>query len=682
LEIHPSIDLRFFVTLILVGGSIALSAKSFLRLYRLAKLARPEKLTGPTSERWALILSIFFGQKKMFKDFWPGLAHALLFFGFIVVTLGSAEHVIEGFLHGFTFQFLFGPLYPYLIYTQDVFHILIIGVCVYFLYRRVVSHPKRLSRDPKHSKDGLIVLAFTGGHMVAGLFAFMFFVLGGDTAHAFAEYRPVTTFLVDIFFPNGMNTELAMKLAWISWTIHIGTVAGFLIYIPHSKHLHVMTTAPNIFFARLDPPGSLSTINFEDTNNTSFGVGKIFDFSWKDILDTYTCTACGRCNEYCPTATTDKPLKPMKLIQDMKVHLLDVGDAALAAHTKDPAAPVESSKPLISAESGISEETVWACTTCRACVEACPVMIEHVDKIIDMRRHLVLMEGKMPQELQNTMKNWETQSNPWGMAADTRDAWAEGLNIPRLADKPNAEYLFYVGCAGSFNDRNKRISTAVVQILQAAKLDFAILGKEELCNGETARRSGNEYLAKTMIDANISVLSRYNVKKVITTCPHCFNTLKNEYPDFGFKSEKVIHHTDLINSLIKDGQITVTQNEHSQRIVFHDSCYLGRYNEIYEEPRLAIQAITGQAPIEMPRSKSKGLCCGAGGARMWMEETIGKRINVERVEEALAQKPNIIAAGCPFCQVMIEDGLKTHHKQDEVQVRDVAELVASNLAKT
>ncbi len=679
MEIHPALDFRFLFTAILVLGSVAIASKSFLRLYKLARLAKPEKLTGDSATRWGLVASIFFGQKKMFKDFWPGLAHALLFFGFMIVTLGSSEHLIEGFLHGFTFHFLFGPLYPWLIWIQDVFHFIVIAVALYFLWRRVVSHPSRLSRDPKHSKDGLIVLGFTLGHMVAGLSAFVFFVLAGDVHHGFADYRPVSSFLANLFFPNGLDQSLAMNLAWISWGFHIGTVAGFLIYIPHSKHLHVMTTGPNIFFARLDHKGALSTINFEDANNTSFGVGKITDFTWKDVLDTYTCTACGRCNEYCPTASTGKPLKPMKLIQDMKVHLLAVGDAALAAKAKDPSASLEMSKPLISEESGISEETVWACTTCRACVEACPVMIEHVDKIIDMRRHLVLMEGKMPQELQNTMKNWETQSNPWGMSADSRDAWAEGLNIPRLADKPNAEYLFYVGCAGSFNDRNKRISTAVVKILQAANMDFAILGKEELCNGETARRAGNEYLAKTMIDANIAVLSKYSVKKIITTCPHCFNTLKNEYPDFGFKADKIFHHSDFINSLVKEGKISVNQGAHSQRIVFHDSCYLGRYNEIYDQPRSAIEAISGQPVIEMPRSKSKGLCCGAGGARMWMEETIGKRINVERVEEALAQKPTIIAAGCPFCQVMLEDGVKSQNKQDEVKVRDVAELVAENL---
>jgi Fe-S oxidoreductase len=305
------------------------------------------------------------------------------------------------------------------------------------------------------------------------------------------------------------------------------------------------------------------------------------------------------------------------------------------------------------------------------------VMIEHVDKIVDLRRNLVMMEGSMPAELQTTMRNWETQSNPWGMAPDMRDEWARALNIPRYAEKPDVEYLYYVGCAGSFNDRNKKTTIAFAKILQKAGISFAILGKEELCNGETARRAGNEFLAKTMIDANIAVLKQHNVKKVLTTCPHCFNTIKNEYPDFGFAAEKVYHHTEFIDLLITQGKL-IPQKGHGEdrvRVTFHDSCYLGRYNEVYEQPRHALTAM-GADLVEMPRSKSKGFCCGAGGARMWMEETIGKRINVERVEEALEQKPSVIAAGCPFCQVMLNDGVHTKGEETKVKVVDVAEFVA------
>ena len=307
-------------------------------------------------------------------------------------------------------------------------------------------------------------------------------------------------------------------------------------------------------------------------------------------------------------------------------------------------------------------------------------MIDHVDKIVDMRRNLVLMEGRMPAELQATMKNWETQSNPWGMSPDTRDEWARGMNIPKFSEKPDAEYLFYVGCAGSFNDRNKKISTSFAKILQKVGIDFAILGKEELCNGETARRAGNEYLAKVMIDANIEVLKRYKVKKILATCPHCFNTLKNEYPDFGFTAERVVHHTEFIEELVAAGKLVPLPGHGAEkvRVAFHDSCYLGRYNDVYEAPRSVLRSF-GAEVVEMPRNKKAGLCCGAGGARMWMEETIGKRINVERVEEALETKPDVIAAGCPFCQVMISDGVTEKEMGAKVKVLDIAEIVAERI---
>ena len=612
-------------------------------------------------------------QKKMFKDFWPGFFHSMIFAGFLIVTIGSAEHMIEGFIHGFNFSWLFGPFYGSVTEIQDVLTLLVCAAVVFFGVRRLITHPKRLSNDPKHRRDGLIVLAFTGGHMIAAMGAFAYFVMAGSI-HGMAEWRPVSREIASLLQSVGLGAspERAESIAWIFWGVHIGTVGTFLMYIPFSKHLHVFVAAPNIFFSRFKARGTFRQIDFADETQTTYGVGKLKEFPWKDILDSYTCTACGRCNEFCPTATTGKPLRPMKLIQDLKEYTIAEGPDMVANKEAEP------KQPLISEASGLTEETIWACTTCRACVEACPVMIEHVDKIVDMRRHLVLMEGKMPAELQATMRNWETQSNPWGMPSDARDEWARSMNIPRLADKPDAEYLFYVGCAGSFNDRNKKITKAFAEILIRAGIDFAILGKEELCNGETARRAGNEYLAKTMIDANIEVLKRYNVKKVLATCPHCFNTLKNEYPDFGFKAETVLHHTSFIDQLVNEGKLKINAtDDKTQRIAFHDSCYLGRYNDVYDAPRNVLRA-TGAEVVEMPRSRSKGLCCGAGGARMWMEETIGKRINVERVEEALELKPTVIAAGCPFCQVMLTDGVQGKAIEG-VQVLDVAEIVVSKI---
>ncbi|HVJ65637.1 MAG TPA: (Fe-S)-binding protein [Bdellovibrionota bacterium] len=678
-----TLDFRFFFTLacVLVSGYFAYRA--FKQKLDYLKLGKAESLCGNVAERLRVFTVNVLGQKKLFKDFLPGLQHAIIFWGFIIITIGTTEHILEGFVHGFSFAFL-GPLYRAIVFMQEIFHPLILLAVVYGLTRRLITKPARLADDWSHKKDALVVLSLTGILMVANIVTFACYV-AANTAHSVPEARPVSVVVAEFLLQNGIVTpESALTIGHLGWAVHLLTVFFFMAYIPRSKHLHVVAAGPNFYFARLDNKGTFSQINFEDESVTAYGVSKITDFSWKDLLDTYSCTSCGRCNEFCPTANTGKPLRPMKLIEDLKHHLLTVGDVLL----KDPTA--EPPQPLIGEESGITHDTLWACTTCRACVEACPVGIEHIDKIVDMRRNLVMMESAMPGELQNTMKNWETQSNPWGMPQDARDEWCRELDIPRLADKPNAEYLFYVGCAGSFDARNQKISTAIVQILKKASVDFAVLGKEELCNGETARRAGNEYLAKVMIDMNIEVLKRYDVKKIIATCPHCLNTLKNEYPDFGFHAE-VIHHAEFIQKLIQEGKISPQMGGEvagmssekecggKKRIAFHDSCYLGRYNDIFDAPREALKAVPGVELVELPRNRKEGFCCGAGGARMWMEETIGQRVNVNRVEEALEQKPDVIAAGCPFCQTMLIDGVKEKHMSDKVEVLDIAEIVARSL---
>ncbi|MBS1983012.1 MAG: (Fe-S)-binding protein [Bdellovibrionales bacterium] len=663
-------DLRFLftVTLVLVCGAIAF--RDFSKIFRAIRLGRDEKLTDRPEARWGLVMKNVFGHGKLMKDPISGLQHFVIFSGFIIITAGTGESVIEGFFHGFNFRMILGPLALGLVWLQDIMQPLVALAALYGFWRRLVKGPARLPKDALHRRDALVVLSLTFGHVFANMIAMAGFIAVANE-HAYSpEFRPVSSFIAQLLLSGGASHEVCEIIGYAGWAVHMMTVFGFLLYIPHSKHLHIMTAGPNVFFSRLRPRGTFTAVNFADETQTSYGVGKLPEMPWKDILDAYSCTSCGRCNEFCPTTVTGKPLQPMKLIEDIKRYSKQFSHE----FEKDKAA--EPSVPLIGDASGLTYDTLWACTTCKACVEACPVMIEHVDKIVDMRRHLVLMQGSMPAELQNTMKNWETQSNPWGFSPDLRDEWAKDLGVKRYSENPNAEYLFYVGCAGSFNDRNKKISTAFVKILKAANVDFAILGKEELCNGETARRAGNEYLAKTMIDANIEVLKRYNVKKILTTCPHCFNTLKNEYPDFGFTAE-VLHHTDFIDQLNQQKKLSLSPSK--GKVAFHDSCYLGRYNEVYEAPRSAIKAIPGVELVEMPRNRKTGLCCGAGGARMWMEETIGKRINVERVEEALTTKPDVIAAGCPYCQVMITDGVNGKGVQDTVKVLDVAELVAAQL---
>lgn len=404
-----------------------------------------------------------------------------------------------------------------------------------------------------------------------------------------------------------------------------------------------------------------------DEEAESFGVGKAEEFTWKQLLDGMTCVECGRCTSVCPAATTEKPLDPRLMIH----HLKDAfHDAAVKKKN-------ESQKTLIGDIVGRDE--LWSCTTCGACMEACPLHIEHIPAIVDMRRYMTMTEGEMPTELQSTLENLETNSNPWGINNDQRADWAKGLEVSTMAENSEVEYLFWVGCAGSFDERYKKVSKSLVKILKKADISFSILGKEEICNGDTARRAGNEYLADMQIKENIETFKRYKIKKVVTACPHCFNTIKNEYPDFGYQTE-VIHHSELIQDLIKRQALAPNkQTQELEAITYHDSCYLGRHNKIYDSPRDLLKASTKADLVEMPRKKENGFCCGAGGARMWMEETLGSRINVNRAKEAISTQAKTVATACPFCMTMMTDGVKACGKEGNVEVKDVAEIVADSV---
>ncbi|MBI3019051.1 MAG: 4Fe-4S dicluster domain-containing protein [Deltaproteobacteria bacterium] len=602
----------------------------FYRLYSYLRIGKNENRLDQLGERIKVFLSGVIGQKKMFKDFIPGLAHALVFWGFLVITLGTLELIINGIFPSFHLSLILGETpYQGLLVIQDIFYVFVLVSILFFFFRRLVLKPKRLEVLSRHSAwDAYLILSLIGILMISGLFL----------SHA----------------PSKIVSE-------VSWWVHFLTVLGFFCYLPFSKHLHVVAAAPNIFFSTLTPRGRLKKLNLTDETQTTFGAGELKDFTWKQLLDTYACTECGRCNEFCPTYTTGKPLKPRSLIVDLRHHLEEKG------------ANPSLQKSMIG--DIISEDVIWDCTTCGACVEACPVFIEHVEKIVDMRRNLVLMQGKMEPEAQKVFTNWENTSNPWGLAPSTRGDWAKELGIKTLAENPNVEYLYYVGCAGSFDSRSKKIAQAFAKLLLKANISFGILGAEEKCNGECARRMGNEYLGQQMIEENKKVLSKYNVKKILTTCPHCFNTLKNEYPDFDARFE-VTHHVEFLMKLMEEEKIKV-KKEIKQKMTYHDSCYLGRYNSIYDSPRTLLQLASGEKPIEMPRSKSQGFCCGAGGGRMWLEETRGTRINVNRVEEALATQANIIVSACPFCQTMVSDGLKTKNQEDHVSSFDIAEILES-----
>jgi len=486
------------------------------------------------------------------------------------------------------------------------------------------------------------------------------------------EIRPLSNYLAGVFYnTESSNANFYYELFW--WA-HIVVIFGFLNYLPYSKHLHVLTSIPNTFFANTDEiRNTIRPVDLEDENLEIYGASDIEHFSWKQILDGYSCTECGRCTDACPAANVGKSLSPRKIIVDIRRRTEDKAPLILKGETSGEIFE----KTLV--HNYISDIELWECTTCLACVQECPVMIEHVDSIIDMRRNLVLTESQFPSNLNNVFKSLETNYTPWAFNQADRADWAYGMGIRTMSEDSDCEVLFWVGCAGSYDNRYKKVSQSFASIMQKAGINFRILGTEEKCNGDTARRLGNEYLSQMLIKENVETLNRYGVKKIVTACPHCFHSLSNEYKQFGGNYE-VKHHTQFINELIDSGRIKLKEETTEARATYHDSCYLGRYNQVYDSPRNILNNIEGLELIEMERSRSKGFCCGAGGGRMFLEDEEGGRINIKRTKEALGTDAGTIASACPFCMTMLNDGIKHFEKTEEVYVKDIAELVLENLS--
>ena len=615
-------------------------------------------------DRIKVLFTDVLGQSNVRRKRIPGLAHSLIFFGFLAVQPHSLELMIRGVFPGFHPAAWIPMLYGAYIFVADILAFLVLFGLGYALYRRLFIKPKYLT----DGRDARVIILFTAVIIITFhlINAFLMVPAISGSGFNYSRYLTVSAAVHSIFSLNDLSPAAARTGFEIFYWIHILTILGFLIYIPGSKHLHLLAAAPNVFLKPLQRPKAMITTDIEDEEAESFGLGKVCELNWKQVLDLYACTECGRCEEQCPADMTGKPLSPKRLIQDTKHDLFDQSRIILA---KD----YDSVVPLVREALPISQDVLWSCTTCRACEDICPVEYQHLDIILEAREYQVLMESSFPPEMQETFTSLENQSNPWGFGSDARGDWANGLDVPLMTDNPDADILYFVGCAGSFDDRGKKIARAMAHILKKADVNFAILGEEERCTGDVARRAGNEYLAQMMISENVEILNQYRPKKILAACPHCYNTIKNEYPQFGARYD-VVHHAEFLLDLVHQGRLTTKGGLGIENLTFHDSCYLGRWNGIFEAPRQLLRFSSNDANlIEMKRSAAEGLCCGAGGARMFMEETIGKRINHERAQEIIATGATQVAAACPFCITMLTDGIADNN--GSVEVKDIAEIL-------
>ena len=676
---EPVIE-RILMTLLLLAALGAF----FFRASRLGALLR----LGRADERSPVSLGrkirdqvvIVLGQRKLLQWTLPGLMHALIFWGFIVLLTTIVEAFGAVYQEGFALPLIghWGPLAA----LQDLFIAAVVAgiLCAFFIRR--VQRPGRFLGS--HSREAEVILYLIAAIMVLIAVARAAEINVGTFPYD-RSWAPLSSWIAGLFAGLSPGALGVVDTAAL-WT-HCVVVLGFLIYLTYSKHLHIITAVANVALTSERPKGALAPMHIdieEMTEEDTFGAAKITDLTWKQLLDTYTCTECGRCQSQCPAWNTGKPLSPKLLIMDLRDHLFREGDALVTAKksgAKDYAAAVEKLPPLN--PDVVEDEVIWDCTTCGACVQACPVNIEHIDSIVAMRRNLVMSESRFPREMQEALQNLETTGNPWGQPPQARTEWTKGtrkqapLDIPLAADKPDAEVLVWVGCAGAFDDRNKKVVYDFARLMQLANIDFAVLGPEESCTGDPARRMGAEYIYQMLAEQNIEVLNGHGVKKIVTACPHCFNTLFNEYPQLGGKFE-VEHHTEFLARLLAEGRLTPT-NGGERAVTYHDPCYLARHNDVWEGARRVIEAIPGNTYGELHRHGHQTFCCGAGGGRMWMEERMGKKVNMERTDEALASASDTLAVGCPYCNIMLSDGIASREAGDRMEVRDVAQLLRASV---
>ena len=660
------------VGFVLFWGLTALAAGIFFfrsyQLFRYLMLGRKVETFSQVVRRVLSAIGHLIIQECQFKNITSkdraGIGHLFMVWGFFLFVIYYFFFIVVASGFGISEAMEHNAVYGIYCWVMDIVAPFILIGALWGILRRYCIKTSRL--EGQRTWEALLILITVLIHPVThvGKIATQI-AAGSPPAGLGIAAPPISAAMSNVY------TTLASAQMWhdIWFWAHWGFVLFVLAIIGYTRYLHVVAAIINDILRAKPPKGMLSPINLKD--RATFGVSRVDGFTRKQLLDVYACVVCNYCQEVCPANFTDKPLNPREIIRGIRTNLLTNGP--LLVKGKEPALELIGDGQ----EGSIPEDAIWACTTCGACMEVCPVYIEHVPKIIDMRRDLVQMQAKFPEELLNLFENMEQRSNPWGIAPTDRAKWAAGIDAePFEAGK--TEYLFYVGCAGAFDARDRQVSLAITKILNAAAISWGILGRDEKCCGDSVRRLGNEYIYDRMVRENIEMFREKGIKKIITECPHCYTTLKNDYRQYGVELE-VIHHTELINNLLREGRLNLNGGGDLGNVVFHDSCYLGRHNEIYEAPREAVAAVTGNAPTEMERHHNRGFCCGAGGGRMWMEESIGKRINIERVEEALKEDPRTICVCCPYCMTMFEDGLKDKSADDKVQVLDLAEIVAGAL---
>jgi Fe-S oxidoreductase len=752
------------VMLLLIVAAHAVFLWSILRRWQLMRIGRFIDRFDRIPQRINAVLRYAFAQEKMAYYQPAGIAHKLIFVGFLVLLFRTLVLWGRGFDPSWNL-FVLGPtqaLGKVYEFAKDIVAVLVMAGTLVFFYYRVVKHQKRLT----HSAEAILILGIIFTMMLADITydgATLSLLAKnpeacppGSAAALSDQCRNIGVLLAPLagvephtevsFFPSPAGSLMALALKRFSphalviiakvgfWT-HSSLVLIFLNLLPHSKHFHIITAIPNVYFKDLEPKGRLPFMGSSEKimelalaaselpdpmMAPGLGIAKVEHLSWKAILDFYTCTECGRCSDNCPAHKTGKILSPKHLTLALRDHMYEhetelveremawgpaLGrgltdgpglDGAAAAENAESVDAVElradaldhAKRPVKYTAIDLAPEIIhpdvlWACTSCRACEEQCPVLISYVDKIVDMRRNLVMIKGEFPHELQKPFQGMEVNGNPWNLSRMDRSAWSDGLNIPTFAEKPDAEVLYWVGCAASYDDRAKKIARATARLMKQAGVDFAILGQEESCTGDPARRAGNELLFAQLAEGNAAVLNTYKdqggMKQVVTACPHCFNTLKNEYPDFGAKLE-VVHHTDFLLGLLAEKKLH-PKKPVMGRVVYHDSCYLGRYNDIYESPREILKLIPGVELVEPDYwNKTRGLCCGAGGAQMWMEEQNQNRVNVKRTLQLVDTGAKTVASACPFCMTMLTDGLKSQSLEDKIKQMDVAELLDQSCA--